>query len=84
MEQLLSGEGRVDRGCCLEACNDALEKGQLQHRQNSHYPTRIPGTNDGTRISELSIYKDIMTYEKETNHILCKLDQLVDEEDEFC
>ena len=85
VEQLLNEDGNRACSSSFGSCNDTLEEDKLQNRpQSSHYPTRIPGTNDGTYISELSIYKDIMTYEKETNRILYKLDQLADKEDEFC
>ena len=85
VEQLLNEEGKPACKSSVDNYNDTLEEDKVQNRlQSSHYPMRIPGTNDGTYISELSIYKDIMTYEKETNRILHKLDQLVDKEDEFC
>lgn len=47
------------------------------------YPVRVPGLNDGSLLSELETYDELMRMEQETNVLETRLNKLVDDLDDF-
>ena len=47
------------------------------------YPVRVPGLNDGSLLSELEMYDELMRMEQETNVLETRLNKLVDDLDDF-